>query len=74
MPNECVQRFAFDATFAAMGAHGLRIHNPAGPTDAAAMAMARMMGWTRQFECKDDEIVSKISELPAVKAWLERRT
>ena len=41
----------FDATFAAMGYQGLRIHNPAGPTDATAMA--RMMGWTRQFECKD---------------------
>ena len=26
-----------------------------------------------QFECKDDEIVARISELPAVKAWLEQR-
>jgi histidyl-tRNA synthetase len=26
-----------------------------------------------QFECKDAEIVAKISELPAVKAWLGRR-
>jgi histidyl-tRNA synthetase len=25
-----------------------------------------------QFECKDDEIVARISELPAVKAWLDR--
>ena len=26
-----------------------------------------------QFECKDDEIVARISELPAVKAWLEQQ-
>ena len=26
-----------------------------------------------QFECKDEEIVARISELPAVKAWLEQR-
>ncbi len=40
----------FDATFAAIGSRGLRVHNrPAGP-DAG---MARLMGWTRQFQCKD---------------------
>ncbi len=26
-----------------------------------------------QFECRDEEIVARIAELPAVKAWLERR-
>jgi crotonobetainyl-CoA:carnitine CoA-transferase CaiB-like acyl-CoA transferase len=41
----------FDATFAAMGYQGLRIHNPAAQPDPGALA--RMMGWTRQFECKD---------------------
>ena len=41
----------FDATFAAMGYQGLRIHNPAAQPDPGALM--RMMGWTRQFECKD---------------------
>ncbi len=38
----------FDATFQAIGSRGLRVHNaPAAGPDA------RMMGWTRQFLCKD---------------------
>ncbi len=38
----------FDATFAAIGGRGLRVHNrpPSEPN-------ARMMGWTRQFQCMD---------------------
>lgn len=41
----------FDATFAAMGYRAQRIHNQKPGDDM--MAMARMMGVTRQFECKD---------------------
>jgi crotonobetainyl-CoA:carnitine CoA-transferase CaiB-like acyl-CoA transferase len=38
----------FDATFAAIGARGLRIHDrPQEPLRGA------MLSWTRQFECKD---------------------
>ena len=40
----------FDATFAAIGFHGLRIHNQPPPEDAAR---TRMMAWTRQFRCRD---------------------
>ncbi len=42
----------FDSTFAAIGVRGLRVHN-ASEDAAAAAAMARMLGWTRQFKCKD---------------------
>jgi crotonobetainyl-CoA:carnitine CoA-transferase CaiB-like acyl-CoA transferase len=41
----------FDATFGAIGYQGLKVHRGGGAIDAAAMA--RMMGWTRQFECQD---------------------
>ncbi|HXH23007.1 MAG TPA: CoA transferase [Dehalococcoidia bacterium] len=41
----------FDATFAAIGSRGLRVHSR--PPGADAQAMARIMGWTRQFQCKD---------------------
>lgn len=40
----------FDATFAAAGNRAYRVHSGAGPDRAA---MAQMMGWTRQFLCKD---------------------
>jgi len=40
----------FDATYAAIGYRGQRIHNAA---DDGMAAMARMLGVTRQFECKD---------------------
>jgi crotonobetainyl-CoA:carnitine CoA-transferase CaiB-like acyl-CoA transferase len=42
----------FDATYAALGYRGQRVHN-AAPGDDVATRMARMMGVTRQFECKD---------------------
>jgi crotonobetainyl-CoA:carnitine CoA-transferase CaiB-like acyl-CoA transferase len=41
----------FDATFAAIGYQGQRIHNQTPGADLAALA--RMLGVTRQFECKD---------------------
>jgi crotonobetainyl-CoA:carnitine CoA-transferase CaiB-like acyl-CoA transferase len=41
----------FDATFGALGSRGLRVHNR--PPGADAQQMARLMGWTRQFLCKD---------------------
>ena len=40
----------FDATYAAIGYRGQRIHNA---KDDGMAAMARMLGVTRQFECKD---------------------
>lgn len=41
----------FDATFAAMGYRAQRIHNETPGADLRVLA--RMMGGTRQFECKD---------------------
>ncbi len=41
----------FDATYAALGIRGLRVHNNTGAADVRAMS--RILGWTRQFECKD---------------------
>jgi len=41
----------FDGTFAAIGYRGQFVHNGAGGVDLAAMA--RLLGWTRQFLCKD---------------------
>lgn len=40
----------FDATYAAIGYRGQRIHNAKGDDP---LAMARLLGITRQFECKD---------------------
>lgn len=41
----------FDATYAAIGYRGQRIHN--SDTSGDAVRLARMLGVTRQFECKD---------------------
>ncbi len=41
----------FDATYAAIGYRGQRVHNSDTSGDAARLA--RMLGVTRQFECKD---------------------
>lgn len=41
----------FDATYAAIGYRGQRVHNSDTTGDAARMA--RLLGVTRQFECKD---------------------
>ena len=41
----------FDATYAAIGIRGLKVHN--NPAAGDMRAMSRMLGWTRQFECKD---------------------
>ena len=41
----------FDATYAAIGYRGQRVHNSDTSGDMARLA--RMMGVTRQFECKD---------------------
>jgi crotonobetainyl-CoA:carnitine CoA-transferase CaiB-like acyl-CoA transferase len=49
--GQVVQVPIFDGTFAAIGTRGLRVHN--SPPGGAEAGMARMMGWTRQFECKD---------------------
>jgi crotonobetainyl-CoA:carnitine CoA-transferase CaiB-like acyl-CoA transferase len=40
----------FDAMFAAVGNRGLTVHNRQGQPP---MRAAGMLGWTRQFECKD---------------------
>ena len=40
----------FDATYAAIGYRGQRVHNA---TDDGMAALTRMLGVTRQFECKD---------------------
>ena len=40
----------FDATYAAIGYRGQRVHNA---TDDGIAALTRMLGVTRQFECKD---------------------
>lgn len=43
----------FDATFAAMGYHGQRVHNAPAPM----MPAGGMMGWTRVVQCKDGRYV-----------------
>jgi crotonobetainyl-CoA:carnitine CoA-transferase CaiB-like acyl-CoA transferase len=50
--GQAVEVPLFDATFAAIGFHGLRVHQ-ARDDAAATAAMGRMLGWTRQFRCKD---------------------
>ena len=41
----------FDAMYQAFGYRGLKVHNDPGATDLRRLAA--LLGWTRQFQCKD---------------------